>query len=127
METLQELDLAGLRLAVVSNKPEEFTRSLLEHFGVAPFLRVILGGDSLPQRKPHPEPFLQAARTCGSIPAESVVVGDGEQDMLAAQAAGMFAIGLTSGFRASSVLIEHGADVLIDSLIELPRLLLREL
>ena len=121
--TLATLDRAGLRMAVVSNKPEEFTRSLLEHFDIARHLPVVLGGDSLPERKPHPAPFLQAMRSLGLLAHETIVVGDGEQDMLAARAAGIYAFGLTSGFRSEAVLVENGADALSSAVADLVGLL----
>src|SRR6201999_4375401 len=52
---------AGLQLACVTNKPHRFAVELLEQYGLKRYLRVVLGGDSLPQKKPDPLPMLTAA------------------------------------------------------------------
>jgi phosphoglycolate phosphatase len=122
-QALRRLHAAGVRLAVVSNKPHEFTASLLGHLGVAPLLDAVLGGDSLPQRKPHPRPLLAALEECSATVSGSAVVGDGEHDMAAAQAAGIYAVGCAYGLRDATTLIAAGADAIIDSMSELVPLL----
>jgi phosphoglycolate phosphatase len=122
-QALERLHAAGVRLAVASNKPYEFTASLLRHLGVASLLDAILGGDSLPQRKPDPRPVLAAVEACGATAGHSVVVGDGEHDMAAARAAGLYAVGCVYGLRDAPTLIRSGADALIDSMAELAPLL----
>lgn len=121
--TLQRIHALGLKLGLVSNKPYEFSASLLRHFGLAPLFTAVLGGDSLPQRKPDPRPLLAALEACGAGPAEALLVGDGEHDMQGALAAGIYAVGVTYGFREAPVLIEAGADVLLDGIQELTALL----
>jgi phosphoglycolate phosphatase len=122
-EALERLHALGLCLAVVSNKPLELTLSLLEHLGVVRCFTAVLGGDSLPERKPHPLPMLEALRRCGATPAEAAIVGDGEPDMQAAQAAGIFAVGVTYGLRDAETLAALGADVLLGSAGEVADLL----
>jgi phosphoglycolate phosphatase len=56
VETLDGLKAAGLRLAVVTNKPEAATRSILADLALDRFMEAVVGGDTLPQRKPHPAP-----------------------------------------------------------------------
>ena len=112
--TLEALWNRDVRIGVVSNKPHEFSASLLGHLGMERFITAILGGDSLPVRKPHPGPFYAALKRCGATPAEALVVGDGEQDMLAAREGGIYAVGATYGLRPERVLLESGADALVD-------------
>ncbi|MBK6427172.1 MAG: HAD hydrolase-like protein [Blastocatellia bacterium] len=74
-------------------------------------------------RKPAPEPLLSAIATCDAVPETSVIVGDGDTDMQAGIAAGLYTIGVTYGFRSAAQLVDAGADVLIDRMDELARVL----
>jgi phosphoglycolate phosphatase len=119
-ETLVELAGRGVRCAVVTNKPHEFSVSLLEHLGVARYLTAVIGGDSLPYLKPRPEPLLAALEACGAEPETAAMVGDGEPDMGAGRAAGVFPVGVTYGFRDRETLEAAGALAIIDAMRELP-------
>ncbi len=105
--------------AVITNKPYEFTLALLEGLGLLAHFAVILGGDSLPQRKPSPEPLLRAAQRCGCAPGACLMVGDSQVDMLAGRAARMTTCGYLGGFGEKAALVEGGADVLIERFGEL--------
>lgn len=110
---------SGLPLAVVTNKPAEHTNGILEGLGLRRRFRAVLGGDSLPERKPHPAPLLEAARLCGVPPARCLMVGDSRVDVLAGRAALMKTCGFTGGFRGRRELEEAGADFLIKHFEEL--------
>lgn len=88
-EGLEQMRGMGLRLACVTNKPMRFTGPLLERHDLARYFELVLGGDSLPRRKPDPLPLLHAARTMGIAPAQVVMIGDSVNDARAARAAGM--------------------------------------
>jgi phosphoglycolate phosphatase len=120
-ETLSRL--AALPMAVVTNKPADFSLEILERLGLGRHFRAVLGGDSLPQRKPHPAPLLEAARLCGGArPAECLMIGDSRVDVAAGKAAGMWTCGFTGGFRGRRELEEAGADLLFGHFRELSRL-----
>lgn len=121
-ETLAALQQRGFRLALVTNKPLVAARQILEQLGLAEFLPVVIGGDSLPHRKPHPAPLLEAARQLGVDPTRSLMVGDNIHDVEAAKAAGIRCIAVTYGYHHRPP-AEFGADHLIDRLDELPALL----
>ena len=87
-EALERLDWA--RYALVSNKPADFCRRILEGLGVAGRFDVILGGDSTPDRKPDPGPLLEAMHRCRIPASESVMVGDSRVDIEAGRRAGVF-------------------------------------
>lgn len=89
LEALGWLDSTEVGWGIVTNKPGALTLPLLEHFGLHARARVIVSGDTLAQRKPHPAPLLHAAQRLGVPPAECIYIGDAERDVLAAQAAGM--------------------------------------
>lgn len=110
-----------LPMGVVTNKPEEFTRAILDGMGLSKFFRVIFGGDSLPERKPQPMPLLEAARLCQTPPDFCLMVGDSRIDILAGKAARMKTCGFTAGFRGRQELEEAGADFLITRFDELRR------
>lgn len=105
--------------AVVSNKPELFSRRILEGLGLGGRFRIILGGDSTPKRKPDPEPLLKAMNFCKASPSESVMVGDSAVDIEAGKAAGVTTCGISGGFRPAGELEASGCDLIINSLLEL--------
>ena len=111
--------LEPLALAVASNKPEEFVRKILDGLGLAAHFRCMVGGDSLPVRKPDPAVLLAVLARLGVSPAQALQVGDGVQDIQAAQRAGLASCGVAWGYRAGAVLLEAGADVVIDAPAEL--------
>lgn len=95
-EMLGELERRGLHWGIVTNKPGWLTEPLLEEVNLRARARAVVSGDTFPERKPHPRPLLHAAAQMGVAPEHCVYVGDAERDMLAAQAAGMYA--LIAGF-----------------------------
>lgn len=88
-ESLTHLESNGIAWGVVTNKPAWLTEPLLERLALRQRARVIVSGDSLPERKPHPAPLLHAAQRLGIAPAQCIYIGDAERDVLAARAAGM--------------------------------------
>lgn len=88
---------AGRPMAVVTNKPIAHTERILGGLGIRRAFELVLGGDSLPQRKPHPLPIEQVLRSW-QLPANRVVlIGDGVQDLQAAHAARVRALGVLGG------------------------------
>jgi phosphoglycolate phosphatase len=111
--------LVNIAKAVVTNKPYEFTVALLDGIGLSSHFDIILGGDSLPERKPSPLMLLEAARRCSAAPSMSLMIGDSRVDVAAGKAAGMETCGYVSGFRGRTELVEAGADYLIERFSEL--------
>jgi phosphoglycolate phosphatase len=89
-EVLKELAAAGCRQAVVTNKPESFSRRILAALGLDRWLTVVVGGDRW--RKPAPEGIHDALRQLGGGAADAVMIGDHHTDLLAAAAAEIPAI-----------------------------------
>jgi len=104
LATLEALRSDGFRLACVTNKAARFTKPLLATLGLAPFFDVVLSGDELPRVKPDPLPLLVAAERLQVACAGTALIGDSGNDMRAAQAAQMSAIGVTYGYN-------HGVDL----------------
>ena len=117
-EMLRALGERGMPLAVVTNKPYAASCEILEALDLVRFFATVVGGDSRPERKPHPAPLLWAAERLGISPGEALMVGDNHHDVSAARAAGMTAVAVTWGY--SHVPHEElGADRLISSFDEL--------
>jgi len=83
---------------IVTNKPAWLTEPLLEQLGLRARAACVFSGDTLPERKPHPRPLLEAAHRIGALPAECVYLGDALRDVQAARAAGMVALGARYGY-----------------------------
>jgi len=96
---LQTLAGRGHRLGLCTNKPLAPTRALLAHFGLTGLFGAVLGGDSLPQRKPDPAPLLKTNILLGAGPM--VFVGDSEVDAETATRAGVPFLLYTEGYRKS--------------------------
>ena len=111
--------LRNVPKAIVTNKPYEFSVALLEGLGMLSQFEVVLGGDSLPERKPSPLMLLEAARSCGVDPSDCLMVGDTKFDVEAGRAAKMKTCGYIPGFRGRTELAEAGADFLIERFSEL--------
>jgi phosphoglycolate phosphatase len=91
--------LAGrLPLAVVTNKPERFSRRIVEHLGWGALFAAVIGGDTLPVRKPDPAVLRLAAERLGVAPGELLLVGDSRVDAEAAEGAGARLVLVAWGF-----------------------------
>lgn len=96
---LEALEGAGTRWGIVTNKPEHLAREVVAGLGWGQRCAVLVGGDTFPEKKPHPMPLLEAARRLGTEPARCVYVGDDERDVVAARGAGMPSIAALWGYR----------------------------
>jgi phosphoglycolate phosphatase len=123
VETLQALRARGLSMAICTNKPAALVPPLLEHLGIAEFFTHIVGGDSLPQRKPAAEPLLHTAALLGQSVSACVMVGDSATDLGAADNAAMPVVLVRYGYPRDLDLDAAGALAVIDDLRELLALL----
>jgi phosphoglycolate phosphatase len=122
-DLLNVLTARGIRMAVFSNKPDEFTQPCAERLLAGWRFEVVLGaGPTLP-KKPDPAGARLIARRLQVEPAEVVYLGDTGTDMQTAVAAGMFPVGALWGFRAAEELVAHGARILIAAPLDLLRVL----
>ena len=112
----------GLRLAGYSNKADEFSRSLAEHFFPGTFDAVLGKRPGVPG-KPDPAGLRLLLAERGTTPKECVLVGDGETDVRSARNAGLRCLAVTWGFRSRESLEREAPDALADRPEELPELL----
>lgn len=112
VETLQEIHNMNIPMGVCTNKPEAFTRQILEGLGLSGFFSSVIGGDSTSARKPDPQPVLACLRGLVSEPESSLMIGDSIHDVHAAQAAGVVVGVVPWGYRSAPV-EELGADFVL--------------
>ena len=116
---LAALAAAGHRIGLCTNKPGGPTRAVLAHVGLLDAFGVLIAGDSLPQRKPHPAPLQAAVAALGGGPA--LYVGDSEVDAATAEAAALPFLLFTEGYRSAPVAeLPHTRS--FDSFADLPGL-----
>jgi len=112
---LDELDQAGMPWGIVTNKAMHLAEPIVAGLGLAPRSRVLVGGDSTPYAKPHPQPLFEAARRMGADPQRCVYVGDDLRDIQAGRAAGMAALAAAWGYLGQGEPVEAwGADAVMN-------------
>jgi len=97
-ELISQLNEAGLKWGVVTNKSERFALPLTRAMALFSTAQTIVGGDTTPHAKPHPAPLLEAARQIGVAPERCAYVGDDERDIIAGRAAGMPTVAAAYGY-----------------------------
>jgi phosphoglycolate phosphatase len=88
VQGLEEMKAAGYRLGCITNKAARYTDPLLKGLGLAKYFEIVLSGDSLSEKKPHPMQLLHAAKFFNSPVKNILLIGDSLSDSLAARAAG---------------------------------------
>ncbi len=112
---LAAIEANGARWGIVTNKPEYLARQLMPMLGWEARSAILIGGDTLPERKPHPLPLLHAAQALGTAIDDCVYVGDDRRDIEAARAAGMRSVVALWGYRLPEDAPDAwGGDVMIE-------------
>lgn len=122
-DTLAALRARGIKLACVTNKRERYARALLDQAGLSALLDFVIGGDTLPTKKPDPGPLLAAAARSGVDPRESAMVGDSVNDRDAAAGAGFTFVFAAYGYAAADDPALNRGNPVIDAFSALPELL----
>ncbi|MHC1725523.1 MAG: HAD family hydrolase [Syntrophobacteraceae bacterium] len=122
-ELLDALTARQIKLAVLSNKPDDFTQKVIKELLPAWKFEIVLGERPSIPRKPDPTSALEIADRLGLKPGSFLYLGDTATDMITANAAGMFPVGALWGFRTAEELIASGAKKLIQRPAELLELL----
>ena len=134
IECLETCAANGCAQAVITNKPADLAVGLLERLGLTRYFTGLLGGDSLPEKKPHPAPLEWMMREHGVTPPQTLMVGDSAADLDAARAAGVDSVAVTYGYNRlpadsdiAAELKKLGARRTFDSLADLPDYLERRM
>jgi phosphoglycolate phosphatase len=113
---------AGARIGCVTNKAARYTEALLAALGLGDEFEVVVSGDTLPHRKPHPAPLLHAAERLGVAPARMLMIGDSGNDVAAARAAGCPVFCVDYGYSEGEDIRGLDTDAIVASLVEAARL-----
>ena len=123
VEGLDYLQQAGYKLGCVTNKAEQFTVPLLKALGIFDRFGIVVSGDTLAEKKPHPLPLLHAAEFFGVKPEKALMLGDSMSDVKAARAAGFQIICMSYGYNHGIDIRDSNPDAVLDSMAELQSLL----
>ena len=109
--------LGEYRKAVVSNKRESLSVKILKRLELSEYMDMIVGSETVKERKPSPLPVYYVLSTLGIAPDAAIIVGDSNYDIEAGKAAGIKTVAVTYGYRPLELL--QGADFIINSMPEL--------
>lgn len=118
-ETLKWLQKQGIEMALITNKPERFVAPLLDEMKLGRFFRWIVGGDTMPQKKPDPAALFFVMKMAGVPASQSLFVGDSRSDVQAAKAAGVACVALSYGYNHGRPIEEESPALVIDDLRKL--------
>ncbi len=118
-EGLVRLKESGFRLAIVTNKPAAFIEPILHGLGLSDIFEVLVGGDTLPQRKPDPEQLYYAIQQLDVSAEQCVMIGDSKNDILAAKAANIDSAALTYGYNYGEDINQYQPQWCFDTFAEL--------
>jgi phosphoglycolate phosphatase len=112
---LGQLEAAGVRWGIVTNKAGFLTDELLRRIGWDGRPAAVVSGDTLPVKKPDPAPVRLACERAGIVPARSLFVGDDRRDVMAGAAAGLYTVAVGWGYLDGGDLREWNADAVLDT------------
>jgi phosphoglycolate phosphatase len=117
-ETLARLHTAGVKMAVLTNKPVRMSRAIVEALGMGRYFAQVYGGNSFEQKKPHPVGVEKLLAECEAQRERTMMVGDSAVDIRTARNAQVASCGVTYGFQPET-LREYPPDLLVDRLEQL--------
>ena len=124
-EALAEISAAGMKLAVLTNKPVRFSRAIVDGLGIAPYFLQVYGGNSFEQKKPHPMGIETLMSECQVDRAHTVMIGDSSVDVQTARNASVHSWGVSYGFQPET-LLKDPPDWLAHSMAEVAQKALAE-
>jgi len=122
---LDAMKAAGYRLGCITNKSARYTEPLLVNSGLADYFEIVVSGDTLPEKKPHPMPLLHAAKFLGAAPEQTLMIGDSRHDVTAARAAGCPVFCVPYGYNHGKPVDDLDVDAVIAALPETLKLIER--
>jgi phosphoglycolate phosphatase len=116
IEGLEAMQAGGFRLGCITNKLARYTDPLLNDSGLAKYFQIVLSGDTLPEKKPHPLPLFHAAKFFGVPIEKMLLIGDSLNDTVAARAAGCPVFCVPYGYNHGEPVESLDQDAVITSL-----------
>ncbi|MGE3623815.1 MAG: HAD family hydrolase [Bdellovibrionales bacterium] len=120
-ELLEKYRTSGVKIGICTNKQEASTLRLLNDLDLMRYFDFVAGGDTFPTHKPHPDHVKGVMEKLDVVPPNAVMIGDGPNDIRAAQGAGIPCIAVAYGY--GSDFAEYGADKIVADFRELPEAL----
>ena len=114
LELLDKLLISQCKLAILSNKPDVFTKKCASHFFSSYGFNPVFGQKQNVKRKPDPQAVLKIMQQHQSSAEQTMFIGDSEIDVQTAQNAEIFSVGVGWGYRGSEALLAHGADLIVE-------------
>lgn len=121
---LKQLKAENIKVAVVTNKPEGFSRTIINHFGWENLVDAVIGGDTCTTRKPEPDMLFTACEQMGTPRESTIMVGDSPADITAAINANMPSVAVRGGYTNLPV-EDLGANLVVNSLHEVHQALVK--
>ncbi len=118
-QTLAKLQQAGIKMALVTNKPSKFVPEILAQHGIANYFVDVLGGDAFAAKKPDPIALKWLLEKHGLHAEQMLMVGDSKNDILAAKNAGCHSFGLTYGYNHGEPISDSAPSFVADNIAEL--------
>ncbi len=121
-ETLKKLKDANLKLALCTISGKSATNLILTRFNIEQFFDSVITRDNVKEVKPHPEHLKVVLKALFVLPQESIMVGDSTKDVVCANSVNVLSVGVTTGISSKDDLIFSGANYIISSANDLPKL-----
>jgi len=122
--TLQALKSDGYKLAIITNKPFDFIKPILQQLELDNLFELCIGGDSLSEKKPNPLPLQYVCKKLNTKPRNTLMIGDSKNDILAAQAANIQSIAVSYGYNYGEDIRVYRPDLTIDDFSDILEVLL---
>ncbi|MGZ4787818.1 MAG: HAD family hydrolase [Terriglobales bacterium] len=113
LSTIRDARNGEVKMAVLSNKPVNPSRAIVDALGLGEFFFQVYGGNSFPTKKPDPQGALQILKEAGVQSDQAAMIGDSANDVMTAKNAGMYSVGLSYGL-SPTTLEKVPPDVLLD-------------
>ncbi|USA46301.1 phosphoglycolate phosphatase [Acinetobacter sp. C26M] len=108
-----------IAMACVTNKPEHLAKGILDILQLSPYFKMVVGGDSLAERKPHPLPLLHCVQAQNTTTSATLMIGDSSNDVEAARRAGIDCIVVSYGYNHGENIYDCQPQQVVDRLVEL--------
>ena len=123
LETLKALQQMNLKIGLCTINSNRAVNYILNRFGIANYFDITVPRNRVNNFKPHPEHIEAALKALGVSAKETVIVGDSTVDILSAKELKAVAVGLPTGVSTIEQLTRNGANYIISSITDLPRLI----
>ena len=119
MEAIERWHAQGIAISIASSRGHHSLAAFVDQMHLNDYVGLVLGADDVVQAKPHPEPVLKTLEHFGVMPEDTLVVGDMSFDIIMGRRAGCHTCGVTYGNGTRDELREAGAEMIVDSMLDI--------